>query len=105
MKLQTYAVKDNLATIHPEGHGTLLRIARHYAQSGTHDGTHSSSREDISNGPLYLPLAVVPPRVLLKHAPWIEGFYKGPLLQKAREFAGPLVIASKRLDNYPWIRG
>lgn len=94
-------MRENLIRVCPDGHTTLLNIARHYAQAGTHDGTHMSSREDISDGPLSIPFASVSPRVLLEHAPWIEEFYKGPLLEAARLFAGSHVVASTHIDNYP----
>lgn len=96
-------MRESLAKFRPNGHAELLDIAKQYAQPGVHDGTHSSSREDISAGPLYLPFATVSPQVLMQHAPWIEGFYKGSLLEKAREFSGPLVVASMHTDNYPII--
>jgi hypothetical protein len=35
--------------------------------------------------------------------PWLESWYRGPLLERVREFAGPLVVASENPDNFPLI--
>jgi|GEM_PF-6838592 len=95
MRLNTYEMRDSLETFHSGGHAELLEIAKEYLVAGENDGLFVTSREDVSNGPLKLPISVVKPTVLAERAPWLEKWYRGPLLEMARDFAGPLVVASE----------
>jgi hypothetical protein len=99
--LQVYP--GGLEDFHPGGRQELLEIAEAFRTYGVHDGTHSASREDLSGGPLALPVSMVAPAVLLEHAPWVADWYRGPLLKYARAFMGRLVVASEDPRNFPLV--
>lgn len=103
MKLKTFEMRSTLEAHRPGGHEELLEIARHLGRVGRHDGLNPSSKEDTSNGPVDLPFIVVPPRVLIDAAPWLEDLYRGPFLDAARNFGGAEVVPSENVDAYPLI--
>jgi len=105
INIYTQQIQQDLEAFYPGGHARLLEIASNplLQVEGVHDGLHSTSREDTSQGPLNLPIVTIPPEILAKEAPWVKDWYRGPLLDKAREFAGRLVAASAILANFPLI--
>lgn len=96
-------MRQTLEKFHPGGHEELVGIATELGTVGVLHGENPASREDTSQGPVELPFIVVPPRVLLQVAPWIEDLYHGPFLEAARKFGGTNVTASEDVDNYPLI--